>query len=147
MVYCELQHKRTRHWRLKEDLRENIRRCVSKIRPNQLEPMSTGHNSLPPLNHIASLWRSMRTNQRRWSAQNWTLSFATISGYKWVAQGAMHKWIYVHTFCRGSCDLAFPDKILQGVWGECQPRNLWIFLKQTSTRASLIKITDLICNS
>ena len=46
----------------------------------------------------------------------------------------MHNWWYVHSFCRSSRDLAFPDKILQEVREEkLQLKDLWIFLKQTIT--------------
>ena len=42
--------------------------------------------------------------------------------------------VSVDSFCRGSRDLAFPDKILQEARGEkWQLKNLWIFLKQTIT--------------
>ena len=46
----------------------------------------------------------------------------------------MHNWWCVHCFCQSFRDLAFPDKILQGVQEEkLQLKDLWIFLKQTIT--------------
>ena len=46
-----------------------------------------------------------------------------------TTKGAMHDWIHVDSFC----DLAFPDKILQGVRGEKrQLKNLWIFSNKLS---------------
>ena len=54
--------------------------------------------------------------------------------YKLVPWGVMHNRWYVHNFCQNSRDLAFPDKILQGVREEkLQLRDLRIFLKQTIT--------------
>ena len=56
--------------------------------------------------------------------------------YKSVPLGVMHNRWYVHSFCRSSRDLAFLDKILQGVREEkLQLKDLWIFLKQTITWA------------
>ena len=50
-----------------------------------------------------------------------------------TTKGAMHDWIHVDSFWRSSRDLAFPDKILQGVRGEKrQLKNLWIFLNKLS---------------
>ena len=46
----------------------------------------------------------------------------------------MHNWWYLHICGRSSRDLAFPDRILQGVREEkLQLKDLWIFLKQTIT--------------
>ena len=54
--------------------------------------------------------------------------------YKMVSKEAMHNRWYIHSFCRSSRDIAFPDKILQGVREEkLQLKYLWIFLKQTIT--------------
>ena len=56
--------------------------------------------------------------------------------YKSVSLEVMHNRWYVHSFCRSSRDLAFLDKILQGVREEkLQLKDLWIFLKQTITWA------------
>ena len=56
--------------------------------------------------------------------------------YKSVPLGVMHNRWYVYSFCRSSRDLAFLDKILQGVREEkLQLKDLWIFLKQIITWA------------
>ena len=58
-------------------------------------------------------------------------SFYDDEWYKLVSAQLM-----IHSFCRSSRDLAFPDKILQGVREEkLQLKDLWIFHKQTITWA------------
>ena len=138
----------TEDWRLKEDLRENIRRCVSKIRPNQLEPMSTGHNSLP--HHSTTLllcgdqWERTSVDDRlktepsllrRWVGTNGSLKERCINEY-------------MSTLSAGApVILLFLTRLYKEFEESGSPKTFEFFFKQTSTRASLIKITDLICNS
>lgn len=49
------------------------------------------------------------------------------AGYKWVALGGIHNWFFVLSFCRSTCDFAFPDKILQGVRGEKLQLKTFVF--------------------
>ena len=53
----------------------------------------------------------------------------------------MHTWIYVHSFCQSSRNLAFADKILQRVRGEkLQLKNPWIFLKKKTQKKKTLDL-------